>query len=298
MTDGDPPTYDEAAAVRAFWTELGLPGLVDVHVHFMPDNVMAKVWAYFDAVRTEGEADWPVAYRASAENRLALLRDFGVRVFPSLVYPHKPGMAAWLNDWAAGFAAETPDCLRTATFYPEPEASAYVGAALGRGTQLFKAHVQVGGYDPLDPLLDDVWGQLADAGGPLILHAGSGPLPGPHTGPAPIAEVLRRHPQLVAVIAHMGVPEYADFLALAETYERVHLDTTMVFTDFTERYAPYPPELLPRLVALQEKVLFGSDFPNIPYPYLHQLEVLARLDLGDEWLRAVCHDNAVRLLGL
>jgi predicted TIM-barrel fold metal-dependent hydrolase len=28
------------------------------------------------------------------------------------------------------------------------------------------------------------------------------------------------------------------------------------------------------------------------------LEALARLDLGTAWLRAVCHDNAVRLLGL
>jgi len=45
-------------------------------------------------------------------------------------------------------------------------------------------------------------------------------------------------------------------------------------------------------------VLLGSDFPSIPYEYAHQLEALERLDLGPEWLRAVCWDNAVRLLGL
>ncbi len=298
MTDETLPHNDEATAVRAFWAGLGLPGLVDVHVHFMPDNVMSKVWAYFDDVSERGVADWPVAYRSDSPTRLALLRSFGVRAFPSLVYPHKPGMARWLNDWAGAFSDETPDCLRTATFYPEPEASAYVSAALAGGVRLFKAHVQVGGYDPLHLLLDDVWGQLADAGVPIILHAGNGPVPGQHTGPTPIAEVLRRHPQLVAVIAHMGVPEYAEFLALAETYERVYLDTTMAFTDFTERYAPYPPGLLPRLVGLGDRVLFGSDFPNIPYPYLHQLTSLARLELGDDWLRAVCHDNAVRLFAL
>ena len=44
-------------------------------------------------------------------------------------------------------------------------------------------------------------------------------------------------------------------------------------------------------------MLLGSDFPNIPYPYAHQLEALERLDLGDDWLRAVCWDNAVRLFG-
>ena len=66
-------------------------------------------------------------------------------------------MAAWLNEWAAEFAAATPDCLHTATFYPEPDAAEYVRAAIGRGTRIFKAHIQVGDYDPADPLLDDVW---------------------------------------------------------------------------------------------------------------------------------------------
>jgi len=31
---------------------------------------------------------------------------------------------------------------------------------------------------------------------------------------------------------------------------------------------------------------------------VHQLEALGSLGLGAAWLRAVCHDNAVRLLGL
>ncbi len=284
--------------MRAFWTALGLPGLIDIHVHFMPDNVMAKVWAYFDAVREGDLAGWPIRYRVDAETRLAMLRGFGVRAFPSLVYPHKPGMAAWLNGWAAEFAASTPDCVHTATFFPEPDAAAYVDHALASGARLFKAHVQVGGYDPRDPLLDQVWGTLADAGVPIVLHTGSGPLPGGHTGPGPIGEVLRRHPDLVALIAHMGTPEYADFVAMAESYRHVHLDTTMAFTEFTERFAPYPKDLLPRLADLREKVVFGSDFPNIPYPYVEQLRALERLDLGEDWLRAVCHDNAARLLAL
>jgi uncharacterized protein len=45
-------------------------------------------------------------------------------------------------------------------------------------------------------------------------------------------------------------------------------------------------------------VLLGTDFPNIPYAYIHQLDSLGRLDLGQPWLRAVCYDNAARLLGL
>ena len=43
---------------------------------------------------------------------------------------------------------------------------------------------------------------------------------------------LDRHPRLVLVIAHIGAGEFSGYLAPAEAYPRVHLDTTMVFVDF------------------------------------------------------------------
>jgi hypothetical protein len=287
----------EAQQVRAVWQGLGLPGLIDLHVHFMPQNVLDKVWAYFDSAGPLIGQPWPIQYRTAEADRLARLRAFGVLAFPSLVYPHRPGMAQWLNGWATEFASTHPDVVPTGTFFPEPEAAAYVGAGLAAGTRLYKAHVQVGAYDPRDRLLDAVWGQLAEAGVPVVVHCGSGPAPGAHTGPGPFGEVLARHPRLVAVVAHMGMPEYAEFLDLARAYERVHLDTTMAFTDFTEARMPFPPGLLPALADLQDRVVLGTDFPNTPYPYVHQLEALARLGLGDAWLRAVLHDNGARLLG-
>lgn len=288
----------ETAEVRSFWQELGLPGLVDVHTHFMPDQVLAKVWAYFDAAGPLTGRPWPITYREQEQQRLERLREFGVRAFTAMLYPHKPGMAAWLNAWAADFAARTPDCLHTATFFPEPGAEQYVAKALDAGARVFKAHLQVGGYDPADPLLDRVWAQLAEAGTPVVTHCGSGPVPGKHTGPGPIGAVLERHPGLRLVVAHLGLPEYADFLALAERHPELRLDTTMAFTDFTEQLAPFPPELRLRLRDLGDRILLGSDFPNIPYPYLHQLHALAGLGLGDDWLRSVCHHNGAELFGL
>lgn len=280
------------------WRGLGLPGIVDVHVHFMPKNVMDKVWAYFDAVGPLIGSRWPIAYRTEEQDRLARLRAMGVRAFPSLVYPHKPGMAAWLNAWAADFAAREPDVLHTATFYPEPSAAEVVRVALESGAQIFKAHVQVGAYDPRDPMLDAVWGQLSDAQVPVVVHCGNGPAPGAFTGPGPFRDVMSRFPQLTAVVAHMGFPDYEDFLRMALQFDRLHLDTTMVFTDFTERSAPWPTSLTALLGDLGDRVLFGSDFPNTPYVFAHQVEALLRLDLGEAWLRGVLHDNASRLLAL
>ncbi len=285
------------AEVPAWWKRLGIPGLYDVHVHFLPPNIMSKVWAQFDSAGPKIGRPWPITYRGSDEERVDRLRALGVRRFSALPYAHRPGIAGYLNDWARDFAAGVPECLRSATFYPEPEAADYVANGIDEGVEIFKVHVQVGDFDVRDPHLDKVWGLLAEAGTPVVVHAGSGPVPNEHTGPGPVREVLERHPLLTAVIAHMGAPEYLEFLELAERFERVHLDTTMAFTDFFEDMAAFPRELLPRLRDLGDKVLLGSDFPNIPYPYAHQLESLDLPGLGEDWLRRVCWENAAALIG-
>jgi uncharacterized protein len=207
-------------------------------------------------------------------------------------------MAAWLNSWARDFAGRTPDCVPTATFYPEPSAAAYVAQALEQGTGIFKAHVQVGDYDPNSPLLDPVWEVLSQSRTPLVIHSGHGPAPGRFTGPTGMEALLGRYPDLVLIVAHMGLPDYSRFLDLVEKYDGVHLDTTMAFTAFTEASTPFPAEELPRLKALGERVMFGSDFPNIPYPYLEAVDGVIGLGLGDEWTRGVLYENAARLFGL
>ncbi len=298
VSDSGSDTGAEAAEVRRFHERLGLPGLVDVHTHFMPERVLTKVWEYFDAVGPMTGMEWPITYRHEEEQRVALLRQFGVRAFTSMLYPHKAGMASWLNGWAAGFAARTPDCLHTATLFPEEGVERYVREALDQGARVFKSHLQVGAYDPNDPLLDPVWGLLGEAGVPVVMHCGSGPAPGKHTGPEPVGRLLARHPRLRLVVAHMGMPEYTDFLDLAGRFTEVRLDTTMAFTDFSERFAPFPVPERGRLADLGDRILLGTDFPNIPYPYVHQLRALESLGLGDDWLRAVCHDNGARLFAL
>jgi uncharacterized protein len=286
---------EDVAPVRTFWEGLGLPGLFDVHVHFLPPNIQRAVWAVFDSAGPKIGRDWPIRYRQSPEERVELLRAMGVRRFSTLPYAHKPGVAAYLNDWSREFAATVPEAVWSGTFFPEEGVAAYVGELVGAGVELFKLHLQVGEFHLDDPLLDKVWGLLEDADVPVLVHAGSGPVGNDFTGPGSMQRLLERHPRLSIIVAHMGAPEVVRFLRLAEQYERVRLDTTMCFTDFFGE--PYPDWLVPRLVDLQPKILLGTDFPTIPYPYGHQLEGLARLDFGDDWLRAVCWENGVELFG-
>ncbi len=285
----------EATDVRAFWQALGLPGLFDVHSHFLPPPIERAVWGVFDSAGPKIGREWPIRYRQSLEERVEILRSFGVRRFSTLPYAHKPGVATFLNDWSREFAAGVPEVLWSATFFPEPEAATYVGGLVADGVEVFKVHVQVGEFHLDDPVLDEVWGLLADSQTPVVIHAGSGPVGNAFTGPDPLRRVLERHPRLPAIVAHMGAPECREFLELAEHYDRVCLDTTMMFTDFFG--VAYPPDLVERLVDLEPRVLLGSDFPTIPYPYVTQLEGLAGLGLGEAWLRSVCWDNGVRLFG-
>ena len=146
-----------------------------------------------------------------------------------------------------------------------------------------------------DPLLDRVWGVLEDAGTPVVLHAGSGPVGNGFTGPASTDARARRSTRGWRWCSRTWARRrWRTSWPWPRHYDNVRLDTTMVFTDF---FPPYPRELLPRLADLGHKILLGTDFPTIPYPYAHQLEGLARLDLGDDWLRQVCWENGAALFG-
>jgi uncharacterized protein len=296
-----PPESDDD--VPRFLADLGLPGIVDVHVHFLPERMLRKVWAYFDEASTHYGLAWPIHYRTSEPERVATLGKLGVQTFAPLVYPHKPGMARWLTEWVTEFAAATPDAVPTATLYPEPDVTDYLGAAVRAGARAVKVHVQVGAFDPRDPLLRPAWGLLADAGIPVVVHCGHGPIPGAHTGLDVFGEVLADHPRLRAVLAHAGMPDFAAALDLVHRYEGVHIDTTMVGTAFSDRFAPLPADWPARLAGVAERVVFGSDFPNIPYPYAEQVRAVAEWAaadprLGPPFLRSVLHTAPSRLLGL
>jgi hypothetical protein len=291
------------ADVAAWVAALGLPHLVDLHLHFLPERMQRKVWAYFDEAEANYGTAWPIHYRMSEEDRLHVLRELNVGAFAPLVYPHKPGMGAWLTDWVLDFAARTPGAVPTATIFAEPDVETYLAKALDAGARCVKAHVQVGGYDPRSPELDGAWGMIADAGVPVVVHCGHGPRPGAHTGLDVFEEVLRRHPALTAVLAHAGMPEIREALELARRYPRVHLDTTMVGVPFTESMSPLPADWTARLADMPDRIVLGTDFPSIPYAYAEQLAAIAgwaEADdrLGEPFLRAVLYDNPSRLLGL
>jgi hypothetical protein len=287
MTDDDVPGFTAA---------LGLPGIVDAHVHFLPANLQDAVWRWFDRL----EPAWPITYRYSEAVRKRVLDGLGVRHHTTLAYPHRAGMLRFLNDHTLGLAAADPSVIPTFTIFPEPGVGSETARCLAAGGKCVKVHLQVGGFDTVDPLLEQSWRLLEEAGTPIILHAGAvadGSGNEQWCGPAPVRRLLARFPGLRLVIAHLGAPDSDAFVALAEEHPGVWLDTAMIFTD-PPYLGPSPLHLVDRVGTLGDRIVFGSDFPTIPHAYAAQISGLAALGLGREWLRNVLWHNGVRLFGL
>ncbi len=288
LTDDDLP---------AFAADLGLPGLFDVHTHFMPDRMQEAVWAHFDAL---ADPPWPIRYRFGEEERVAALARLGIVRFTALAYAHRPGVATWLNEHTLGLAARHPAMVPTFTLYPEPEAPDYVGRALAAGGACVKVHLQVGKFSLTDPLLTGAWAQLERAGTPIVLHLGAvddGSGGEEYCTADHLWRLLERHPDLRPVVAHLGAPNTAaDLFARAAELPELRFDTAMAVLSTVQIWTP--PDWLPdRLAEFGDRILFGSDFPTIPRVVADQVAALASFGLGDDWLRGVLWENAAGLFG-
>jgi uncharacterized protein len=85
--------------------------------------------------------------------------------------------------------------------------------------------------------------------------------------------------------------------ALLRRFPRLYLDTTMIFVN-TTLFNTRPKIERARLEEHADRILFGSDFPNIPYEYEEAPASIRRLGLSEETTRKIFHDNAARLFGL
>ena len=217
---------------RAFWQDLGLPGLFDVHVHFLPANIQRRVWEQFDRAGPKIGREWPVRYRqlgrgsggAAARPRRTPLLGAAVRAparrgdVPERLGPHLRRRGARVP--------VVGDVL------PGARGSGVRRGAGRRGRRGLQGPRSGRRVPPRRPAagrrLGAARGQRDTGRGARRVGPGAQRV---HRSRA-LARVLARWPRLAVVVAHLGAPEYDEFLSLAERFERVHLDTTMVFTDF------------------------------------------------------------------
>lgn len=273
-----------------------LPPLVDAHVHVFPPRVFEAIWRWFE------EWGWPIRYQLQAEAVIDFLLARGVEHLVGLHYAHKPGLARLMNAFMAELARPRPRLTGLATVLPgEPEAGQILDEALGSlGLAGVKLHCHVQCFAPDDAALAEVYDACVRWDKPLVMHAGREPKsPGyrcdPHTLCAAerVERVLVQWPRLRLVVPHFGADEFAGYAALLERHDNLWLDSTMMLADY------FPGEVPRSLLEMRpERVLYGSDFPNLPYAWDRELRLLRDLRLRPDTLEWLCGRTARQLFGI
>ena len=264
---------------------------IDCHVHLFPERLFKKIREWFEKV------DWRIPYPYKTDEVLAQLRDFGVRECWAMPYAHKPGLAAELNAWMAGVQRQYSMVRGFFTAHPEDED---VGGLAARavdelGLHGMKIHCEVQQVAVSDPRLDPAFDLLEERGLPCLLHSGDAPYPytRPHLEAERVAERLAKNPRLKAIVAHLGAHSTRRYLELCETYPGLRLEVS--FTNvpgYAEQSRIDFADLAPRA----DRVLFGSDFPNLTFSYAEQVDNWLKLDWVRQNREAFFGGNARRLL--
>ena len=273
----------------------GLPPVIDGHVHLFPDELFAAIWQWFD------QHGWPIRYRLSAECIIPFLASRGVRHIVALQYAHKPGVARMLNQFMAELCLKNDGMTGMATVFPgEPEAGAILEEAFEAGLSGVKLHNHVQCFKLIGREMQEVYEVCSELDKPMLMHVGREPKsPAYPCDPYELCrvdifeEILKQFPKLKICVPHLGADEFDEYQQLIEKYDTLWLDTTMTLGD----YLPFRG--IPDIEDLREdRVIFGTDFPNLPYAWDREIKAVVAMGLSKRRLRRLLGENAAELYGI
>ena len=274
----------------------GQPGpafpCVDAHVHLHPPSLARAIERWFAG------HGWINAHPFDPAAVAETLHARGVRRFCFFSYAHKPGMSRELNRWLAGQAARRPEAIALGTLHADdPDLDDVAREATGDlGLRGFKFHHSVQRFHVDDERLFGVYERAEAAGHVFVLHVGTMPYRDPFTGVERFARMMARFPRLRVCVAHMGAFQNAEFLALLPRYSHLYVDTTMAMTPLATPFVGADPTAVSDadLLRYQDRVLFGSDFPLLPYDYDEERRWAWTRELDEPVRQKIFHDNALR----
>ncbi|GHF38935.1 hypothetical protein FHX82_006612 [Amycolatopsis bartoniae] len=169
------------------------------------------------------------------------------------------------------------------------------------GVRGLKFHPSIQGFAPDDGTADPLLEVAQEYGIPALFHTGQTGIGANMRGgggirlalsnPILLDEVAVKFPDLTIIMAHPSFPWQDEALAVATHKPNVHID----LSGWSPKY--FPPQLVRYANSLlQDKVLFGSDYPLItPDRWLADF---AKLDMKPHVRPKILKDNAVRVLKL
>lgn len=289
---GTLPTLDDEEGERI---PSSLPRVIDAHVHLFPDPVFEAIWRWFDAY------GWRVRYKLTTPKVIDFLLSRGVSHIVALQYAHKPGMARMLNAYMADVCRGEPRVTGLATVLPgEDGAVEILEEAFAAGLSGVKLHCHVQCFSADEPQLHALYEACIRAGKPLVMHAGRQPASS-HYKCDPLAicsaerveHVLLDYPALKLCVPHLGADELDAYERLVTRFDNLWLDTTMVIAEY------FPQPVPVRLIQCRpERIMYGTDFPNLPYAWDREIRKLANLGLSEEDRARVLGQTAAAFFGV
>jgi predicted TIM-barrel fold metal-dependent hydrolase len=266
-----------------------LPLVVDAHVHLFPDFLFAPVWRWFE------KFGWPIRYQLSSEDVVEFLLTRGIGHIVALQYAHKAGLARELNAYMANICRSYPQVTGMATVYPgETDAVEILEHAFQNGLGGVKLHGHVQCFDLDDRSMHEIYEVCSANRKPLIMHVGREPKsPAYPCDPYELyradklAHVLHEYPQLSVCVPHLGADEFDTYRRMLEHHENLWLDTTMVLAEYL------PMDFFPDLAEFRnDRIMFGTDFPNLPYAWDREIKRLVQQNLTRDALAKILGENA------
>ncbi len=274
----------------------GLPPVVDSHVHVFPRGVFKAVWNWFD------QFAWTIRYKLRSSEVLDYLLSRGVNHVVALQYAHKPGIARDLNRYMSKLCNEHPGRVTgMATVFPgEVGCERILKEAFQSGLKGVKLHAHVQCFDMNSEEMAMIYDACSSEGKPLVMHVGREPRspaykcdPYELCGADKVERVLKNHPRLTLCVPHLGLDEFLPYKRLIETYDNLWLDTAMALADY------FPVKNPLRLHEMRlDRVMYGSDFPNIPYAWDREIKRIKDAGLSDESMKRILGENAIRFFDM
>ena len=267
-----------------------LPAVVDAHVHIFPGNIFSAIWSWFD------ENAWPIRYRMNSSEALRYVLGRGVSRVIALQYAHKPGISQMLNRYMVKKCREFSGQVAgmAAVFPGEPDAEKILKEAFTHGLKGVKLHAHVQCFDMNGREMDALYDLCQSEQKPMVMHVGREPKskayrcdPYQICRADKLERVLQNFPRLKICVPHLGMDEISAYRKMIEKYDNLWLDTTMVLADY------FPLKSALDLGSFRaDRVMYGSDFPNIPYAWDRELRWLERSGLSRENLEWILEKSA------
>ncbi|MFH1157022.1 MAG: amidohydrolase family protein [Pseudomonadota bacterium] len=274
----------------------GLFPVIDAHVHLFPDALFDAVWGWFDRY------GWPVRYRLHSRDLLDFLFSRGVDHIVGFQYAHKPGIASELNRYMAGMIRHYPGKLTgMATVFPgEKGAEALLDEAMKLGLKGVKLHTHVQCFELVGTPVEKVLRFCAGNALPAVIHAGREPRSPAYScdpyllcSAGRVRHVLEKHPGLKLCVPHLGMDEFDSYRQMLDIFDNLWVDTAMAVGGYLPVTVPFSINAL-----RSDRVMYGSDFPNIPYAWDRELKWFKDSDLPAPVLSGILEKNARDFFGI